>query len=81
MLPALALVDPSWGLSGQPRRGMIPEMDDIIESIIRLGEDILAGLFHKLKGNFPLALYEIRVDERDPACPKRLRVGLAQEHS
>jgi hypothetical protein len=56
-------------------------MDDIIEGIIRLGEDILAGLFHKLKGNFPLVLYEIPAEERDPQCPKRLRVGLAHEPS
>jgi hypothetical protein len=79
--PALELIDPRWGLSGQTQRPMLPEMDDIIEGIIRLGEDILAGLFHKLKGNFPLVLYEIPAEERDPQCPKRLRVGLAHEPS
>ena len=64
--PALELIDPTWGLSGDPQRAIVPEMDAIIEESIRLGEDILAGLFHKLKGTFPLALYELPVEARDP---------------
>lgn len=77
--PALELIDPTWGLSGDSQRAIVPEMDAIIEESIRLGEDILAGLFHKLKGTFPLALYEIPVEARDPEFPKRLRVGLVED--
>jgi hypothetical protein len=79
--PALELIDPTWGLSGDSQRAIVPELDEIVEGILRLGEVILAGLFHKLKGNFPVAIYEIPVEERDPECPKRLRVGLAREQA
>ena len=73
------LVDPTWGLSGQPQRPIVTEMTEIVERIIELGEDVLAGLFYKLKHNFPLVIYEIPAEERDPACPTRLRVGFAQD--
>jgi hypothetical protein len=73
------LVDPAWGLSGQPQRPIVGEMKEIVEGIIELGEEVLAGLFYKLKHNFPLMIYEIPVEERDPTCPTRLRVGFAQD--
>lgn len=70
------LLDPTWGLLGEPQRPVVAEMDAIIEGIIKLGEEVLAGLFYKLKDNFPLVIYEIPAEERDPNCPMRLRVGL-----
>lgn len=73
------LVDPAWSLSGEPESLMLPEMDAIIEGIIELGEEILAGLFYKLKHNFPLVICEIPIEKRNPSCPMRLRVTLAQE--
>ncbi len=76
---APTLVDPTWGLSGQPQQPIFTEMDAIIEGVIELGEEILAGLFYKFKGDFPLAIYEIPVAERDPSCPIRLRIGFAAE--
>lgn len=77
------LVDPAWGLSGQPQQPLVEEMSELIEEIIELGEEILAGLFHKLKHNLPLVIYEIPAAERDPSCPIRLRVGFApnSEHA
>ena len=53
---------------------MLPDMDAIIEGIIELGEEILAGLFYKLKHNFPLIICEIPVEQRNPCRPIRLRV-------
>ena len=53
---ALELTDPVWGLSDQPRRPVVTEMSEIIENIIELGEEILAGLFYKLKHNSPLMI-------------------------
>ncbi len=77
---ASELVDPTWGLSGgQPQRPIVAEMNEIVEGIIELGEEVLAGLFYKLKHNFPLVIYEIPAAERDPTCPTWLRVGFAQD--
>jgi len=73
------LVDPAWGLSGQPQRPVVAGMDEVIEGIIELGEEVLTGLFYKLKYNFPLIIYEIPAEERDPACPTRLRIGFAPD--
>lgn len=72
------LVDPTWGFSGEPQLPIVGDMKEIVEGIIELGEEVLAGLFDKLKLNFPLAVYEIPAEERDPACPIRLRVWFAQ---
>src|SRR5216683_4551788 len=69
------LVDPTWGLSGQLQTAIIEGMSAMIEGIIELGEEVLAALFSKLKGGFPLMIYEIPVDKRDPTCPVRLHVG------
>ncbi len=68
------LVQPAWGLSGEPLQPLVPEMDEMIEGTIELGEDILVCLFNKLKVAFPLVVREIPPQERDPACPVRLRV-------
>lgn len=73
------LVDPTWGLSGNPESPILQDMDSMIEGIIELGEDILIGLFYKLKDDFPLVICEIPVDQRDPSCPFRLRVTLPQD--
>jgi len=71
------LLKPWWGLSGEAESEVIPDMDSIIEGIIKLGEDILVMLFYKFKSGFPLAIFEIPEDQRDPSCPKRLQVSLA----
>src|SRR5258708_27220202 len=70
------LGEPTWGLVGEPESPLLSDMTTIIERIIELGEDILAGLFYKLKHNFPLVIYEIPVEQRNPSCPIRLRVAL-----
>ena len=73
------LVDPTWSLSGEPESIILQDLDAIIESIIVLGEDILIGLFCKLKIDFPLVIVQIPTEERDPCCPIRLRVTLPQD--
>lgn len=75
---APVLVDPTWCLLGEPESPVLPDMGAIIDGIIELGEDILAGLFYKLKHDFPLLIYEIPVEKRDPSCPVRFRVGFEQ---
>ena len=77
------LINPTWGLSGHPQQLIITEMSELIEGGIELGEEILAGLFYKLKHNFSLVIYEIPAEERDPSCPIRLRVGFSSntEHA
>lgn len=75
------LEDPVWYLSDEPARHIVPDMQDIIEGVLELGEEVLVGLFLKLKSAFPLIICEIPVDQRDPACPKRLRMGLASHSS
>ncbi len=73
------LLDPTWNLAGEPESQVLPDMDNIIEGIIRLGEEILVGLFYKLACDFPFVIYEIPVEQRDPSCPTRLRVTLRQD--
>ncbi len=70
------LVEPKWGLSGDSESFMQPDMEDIIESIIQIGEEILVGLFYKFKSDIPLVVNEIPQEERDPAFPVRLRVAM-----
>ena len=71
-----ALVDPRWGLTGEPLRPVLPDFDAIIEKTIVLGENVLVRLFYKLKGNAPLEILEIPVHQRDPGNPRRLTVGI-----
>jgi len=74
---APALADPTWGLLGETQSPILADMGEIIERTIELGEDVLTELFYKLKDDSPLVIREIPVEERDPACPIRLRVSLA----
>lgn len=73
---ASELIDPSWSLTGKPLQPMLPDFTDIIEETIRLGENVLVGVFYKLRHSDLLEIEEIPPNQRDPACPKRLRVGL-----
>jgi len=75
----LSVIEPMWGLSDGPESGIRADMDTIIESIIQLGESILAGLFYQFKPAFPLVIFEIPEKDRDPKFPKRLRVGVSSE--
>lgn len=76
---APALVEPTWQLLGEPESAILTDMAAVIEGVIELGEEILAGLFYKLKHNFPIVIYEIPVEQRDPSCPLRLHVGFASQ--
>ena len=77
--PTPTVVEPLWNLTGDPEAKVLEQMLNIIEGTIRLGEDVLVALFHKFCPQFPLAIYEIPEAERNPAMPKRFRVGLATE--
>ena len=73
----LVLVDPTWGLTGEPLRPMLQDFDQIIETIITLGEQILVNLFDKFKMAPMLVIDEIPIERRDPAKPTRLYVTIA----
>lgn len=70
------LIDPSWGLTGEPLRPILTDFDAIIEKTIVLGENVLVRLFYKLKVNSPLEIRDIPIHQRDPANPRRLTVGI-----
>lgn len=71
---AFELNDPAWGLTGESLQPMLPSFETIIEQTICLGENVLAGIFYKLRASALVVLEEIPLDQRDDACPKRLRV-------
>lgn len=71
------LLDPSWGLTGEDVRPILPDFDLIIEKVICLGENVLVRLFYKLRNSEIVEIYEIPPDKRDPSNPRRLIVGLA----
>ena len=73
------VLEPVWSLTGEEEGKILEQMQNIIEGIICIGEDVLIALFHKYRGQFPLAIYEIPEPERNPAMPKRFRIGLANE--
>lgn len=70
------LVDPRWGLTGEPLTPILADFDAIIEKTIVLGENVLVRLFYKLIGNSPFEILEIPLHERDPDNPRRLTVGI-----
>jgi len=73
----LFLIDPTWGLAGEPLRPMLQDFEQIIETIICLGEQILINLFDQFKMSPMLVIDEIAVQRRDPAKPTRLYVTIA----
>jgi hypothetical protein len=56
---------------------MVADMEAIIEGTIELGEELLIGLLYKFKVGLPIIVYEVPMEERDPSCPMRFRVGLS----
>ncbi len=70
------LVDPSWGLTGEPLTPILADFDAVIEKTIVLGENVIVCLFYKLKGNSPIEILEIPLDERDQDNPRRLTIGI-----
>ena len=55
------------------------DMGQIIEGVLQLQEHLLIAIFTDLKLDFPCAIYEIPVEQRNPICPIRLKVGLSNE--
>ncbi len=71
------LVDPTWGLTGEVLRPMLPDFDTIIEKTIVLGENVLVRLFYKLRSSALVEIQEIPIDKREPSNPRRLTIRLA----
>lgn len=76
---SLVLDPPSWNLAGQEPKAVVPSMSQIIDACIRMQEDILGQLFYSFRGSPLIEIFEIPENERDPACPFRLIVGLARQ--
>lgn len=53
-----------------------PSLANIVEGIIRAGEDMLVIGLMRYRGDFPVEIVEIPEDQRDPKCPIRLRAQL-----
>jgi hypothetical protein len=72
----LQVFPPGWHLTGEEPADLLNQMSSIIDGVIEVQEDLLAGLFGMLRCAPNLVLYEKPEAERDPACPKRLFVTL-----
>ncbi|CAH1904211.1 conserved hypothetical protein [Candidatus Nitrotoga sp. HW29] len=67
--------EPKWGLSNEQMTALLPDLHNIIEGILTLGEAVIIELFHKFKADFPgLFIDEIPVEKRNPECPCRISV-------
>ena len=72
-----SLIEPAWGVSGSLDSPIVADMEAIIEGTIELGEELLVGLLYKFKGDLPVVVYEVPMEERDQSCPMRLHVGFS----
>ncbi|MBK8159615.1 MAG: hypothetical protein IPK59_12895 [Rhodospirillaceae bacterium] len=65
---------PTWNRTGEPASDLYLDMNTILHNLLSLAEDVLADavLKHTPFGN--LLIEDISADQRDPACPIRLRV-------
>lgn len=72
------LSPPAWGLLGEEPHPMLSSFRHATETIIVVGEVVLARLFYKLKKPSPVVLRYIPESERNPGNPKRLEVVLTQ---
>ena len=72
-------IPPTWERTGRPASDIIKDMDCGLDNMLTLAEDLLGHIvMHKSKFK-GITLYEIPVEQRDPKCPIRLRVGLSPE--
>lgn len=79
----LELVEPMWWTMGTEKEQVASNpiasgMDAIIESCLKLNENVLIEIFMKLT-KLPLVLEEIDHSRRDPVFPQRFRVALHPE--
>lgn len=75
----LKVLDPLWNLNGSPERPIAEHMAEVIEGLLRLGEEVMVALFEHFRSSLSIVIVEIPENERDPLFPKRLRVTLAGE--
>ncbi|WP_422941125.1 hypothetical protein [Undibacterium sp. TJN19] len=68
------LVDPSWSLTGGTITPLLSSFDNIIESLICLGECVLTNLFYKFRRDNNLAIAHIPYEKREPDNPQALYV-------
>lgn len=73
---APCLVEPSWGLLGDPLLPIAASMEEIIEGVVSVQEDLVIGVFVNFRALPELTVVEIPEAERNPVNPRRFRVGL-----
>ena len=74
-------IPPTWIRTGSEESSILKDMDTCLDNMLTLAEDLLAfAVLDKSKFK-QIAIRQIPVEDRDPKCPVRLRVGLSPEFS
>ncbi len=68
-----AVVAPSWYQGTEAPVAIVPEMQTVVDNLLRFYEELLAGLLMKLDGTSWLEIVAIPKSERDTVMPMRLR--------
>jgi hypothetical protein len=68
-------IPPTRARTGRPNTNIVKDMDCVLDNMLTLAEDLLAGVvMDKSKSKNLIAIREILKEDRDPKCPVRLRV-------
>lgn len=73
-------IPPTWARTGRPESNIVEDMDTCLNNMLTVAEDLLVGVvMDKSKAKNLITVYETPVQDRDSACPIRLRIGPSQE--
>jgi len=73
---AILVIEPRWYLNSEEKIPIVHEMNVFVTNLLTLCEDILILSLEKFKTGSPIVITEIPEDERDPNCPKRLKMAM-----
>ena len=73
-------IPPTWARTGRPDGYIVEDMDACLDNMLTVAEDLLVCVvMDKSKAKNLITVLEIPVQDRDPACPIRFRIGPSQE--
>ena len=72
--PNKGISPPCWYRNDDPKSLIHTDLPVILDNILNFSEDILATSLIQTGSKFPLVIYEVPEEERDPKMPVRLRV-------
>jgi hypothetical protein len=72
----ILVVEPRWNLNTEEKIPIVYEMNVFVTNLLALCEDTLILSLEKFKRDFPIMIVEIPEEERDPKCPKRLKMAM-----